>query len=633
MESNDPVFLTAFIGRSFLPPDEAPWLEIRKILESLRPLGFLFHDAYEAQPRRISEKVQRGIEQHDLYIGILTRRFPISDKKRSLFNFLRPSDVPRWGTTAWVVQECGFALGRGKKVLLLLEEGVDFPRSDLDADKERIIFNRKSVIQCSGHLTAMVANLIKERLPALPAAALPVVQTSAPPVENPPSDESTAAAEAPTFAKVTELLDANELDKADEQFKEVEAAFEASGDFPKGWLHRYYLREKAVRGDKASLRALVELTEKEPEDQVAWLQLSQYYSALDLHKQAAEVLIKGSTKVGPKSRSRLIRAAAKEESLNSRFDESYDLLRQALQESKSTPDQKQTFQTLADFAKEQKNRDLEAAALERALELDPSDRAVRFRLAFLYGETNKNGLEIYHYRLRLAQGAEPSSLNNLGVSLNQIECPSASIDCLMQAVSNNPLAKANLGHAYIDRGFLTEGERLAREASATAVENGDNTTLMRATGAIDRIAEERSTEKEREAKVVAEAKRDAGFRARYGQAFMDVPVESFNGVFNSPRGHMWLGQEGRNLHGEIAEGSVGATAPSVVRKSLVVGKVQGRAGTFVTHAAEAASSGTSLLMSPKSSKGFFIISVDRQSVEFAEEEEKNLNIYSADRSD
>jgi hypothetical protein len=58
-----PVRISAFVSRSFWKEDEAPWFEIRKLFESLRPLGFVFEDAKEAQLRPVSEKVRQGIEK------------------------------------------------------------------------------------------------------------------------------------------------------------------------------------------------------------------------------------------------------------------------------------------------------------------------------------------------------------------------------------------------------------------------------------------------------------------------------------------------------------------------------------------------------------------------------------------
>ncbi len=632
-ESDDAVFLTAFVGRSFLDVDELLWLEIRKILESLRPIGFRFQDANEAQPTPISKKVQRGIEQNDLYIGILTRRFPISDWKRPFLGFWRSSAKQRWGTTAWVVQESGYALGKGKRVLLLIENGVDFPKSDLDADRERIIFNRDSVPSCSVRLTAMVANLIKDRLPAVSTAS-PGLQTSEPPIESPPKEESAAATETPTFAQVRELLDADEFARADEVFQEFEVAYETDVDIPKGWLRRFYLKEKAIRGDKSSLGALIELTEKEPEDPSVWLQLSEYYRTLDLNNEAAKILIRGTTKVLPESRSRLLRSAAKARALDKDFNASHQLLREALRDGTNMSQQKLTFNTLADLAKEQKDRDLEAAALERILELDPTDKTIRFRVAFLYGETSRNGLEIYHYRLRLNQGTDSAALNNLGIALNQFGCHSSGIDCLLEAIADSPLAKANLSQAYIDRGFFVEGERFAREALTAAPENENDRAQAMASSGIDRIVKQRAEEKEREAEGVAEAKHEAGFRARYAHAFMSEPSgEQLNGTFVTPHGRISLVQEESNLRGEFEEGAFGRAIAATLKTSTAVrillrGTVHGQAGTFETYSI-GAESGAAALLAPKKLKGLFVMRPDGHAVEFAEQGEKAIQIYDA----
>lgn len=62
--------LRAFIGRSFLPSDERVWTEIREVLDALAPLGFVYEDAKEAQPKAVSEKVRGGIDRNDVYIAI-----------------------------------------------------------------------------------------------------------------------------------------------------------------------------------------------------------------------------------------------------------------------------------------------------------------------------------------------------------------------------------------------------------------------------------------------------------------------------------------------------------------------------------------------------------------------------------
>jgi hypothetical protein len=123
-----PAILTAFIGRSFEKSDSELWNEVRAILDNLRPLGLKFEDAKEAQARPISAKVQEGIGRNEIYIGILSKRHPIDDsaasggswRRRLRAAFASRESPLRWVTSFWVVQESGYALGRGKEVI-----GVD----------------------------------------------------------------------------------------------------------------------------------------------------------------------------------------------------------------------------------------------------------------------------------------------------------------------------------------------------------------------------------------------------------------------------------------------------------------------------------------------------------------------------
>ncbi len=171
-----PVRLKAFVGRSFLDQDDSVWREIRDILESLRPIGFQFEDAKESQPRAISAKVREAIDRNDMYIGILTRRAPIQSEtpvspiyRRLLAAISARSIVAQWSPPSWVVQESGYALGKGKQVLLLIEDGVDFPSSNLDADREWISFKREAIPECAPRLVAIISNLIGAALPPVPA--------------------------------------------------------------------------------------------------------------------------------------------------------------------------------------------------------------------------------------------------------------------------------------------------------------------------------------------------------------------------------------------------------------------------------------------------------------------------------
>src|ERR1041385_995942 len=74
-----------------------------------------------------------------------------------------------------------------------------------------------------------------------------------------------------------------------------------------------------------------------------------------------------------------------------------------------------------------------------------------------------NRLAAYHYKLRLDQGYDATSSNNLGVAYDKLKLPAKEIAAFVRASNDSGLAKANLSHAYLDRGFIDEAEKLATE--------------------------------------------------------------------------------------------------------------------------------------------------------------------------
>ncbi len=397
--SNDQraVWITAFVGRSFADEDEPVWNEIRKMLQNLRPIGLEFEDASEPQPRPISKKVREGIERTDVYIGILTHRFPIYGNTTVEGKVDADHNTPKsWGTSSWVVQESGYALGKNKRVILLLEDGVDFPKSDLDADQERIIFTRDKIIYCFGALTSMMGNLIAEKIPHISSDP----QLASPP-ERPTTEQQieTTETQAPSLKAALQFVDEGNFTEGDREFQNF---IKDEAEDIKIFIECIYLRAKAVRGDRASLEKLEEISGTRPNDLNVWIQLSNYYTQFNRNKEAAEVLMRGSQVAGEGLRSILIERAANCFAQDRDYGTAYDTLRKVFAEGLARGENRPgSFRTLADIAKHQKYSDLETAALERALDINPADSDTRFRLAYLYSEQNKPQLAMYHYRLHL----------------------------------------------------------------------------------------------------------------------------------------------------------------------------------------------------------------------------------------
>lgn len=320
------------------------------------------------------------------------------------------------------------------------------------------------------------------------------------------------------------------------------------------------------------------------------------------------------------------------------YERSRQIIVKLLRELTDGEELHSAFLTLADIAKHQNDRDLESAALERALDINPAALDVRFRLAYLYSEMNKHGLAIYHYKLRVEQDRDPIAMNNLGVSFAALDLPGKEIEMYEASGAENDLARANLSHAYIDRGFVKVAADLA-----AALTRGDETARDRAAYALERISKARSKENEIETGIVTEAKAERDFRAAFAIAFAAPPGIPINGTFETRYGKIPFLQEGDKIVGdarfreEVPKGLAGlmiglpAPAPQKfrIRSLRLDGQVFGQAGRFRLEIREEEEE--ALFSFPKSSvvEGLLILSPDGESFEVLEEQDKKVHIYRA----
>lgn len=489
----------------------------------------------------------------------------------------------------------------------------------------------------------MIGNLVRDRLPLIVPAAT-AAQTSAPVAEVETATEAENAEKSPSFEQLQRLLNDHQWDDADRTFEKTKEQIER--EEIKYWFRCYYLKEKAVRGHRQSLAKLREMTEKDPSSSEPWEELSEYYGELGQNREAAELLLRGSERVRVASKSELLRRAATAYSKDKDYSTSYAVLRRALGADTDSESQRVTLRMVADVAKRQKDVVPEAAVLEKSLDLDPADGMLRFRLAYLYAQMGKHGMAVYHYRLRLAQEPDPLALNNLGVAFRNLGLKAKEVEMFATASTQSTLAKANLGHAYLDRGFLNEAESLARGAMKDA--DGD-TARTRAAEAIELASNQRTQEREREDSIVAEAKSESAFRARYAEAFTEGFEPEMRGSFETSHGIVEFFRDGTLLrgHGELLRESksavsmllagsadVGAKSPDIKRTINVTGHIRGRAATFEIEFKDQFTNPPKLpLPSPPKVSGLLIVSRDEKSLEILEEGEKSSEIHHCKRVD
>jgi hypothetical protein len=119
---------TIFVGHSFSPSDQ---IIIDPILNFLRSLGFSVVTGEKPKADRISEKIKTLIDQQYCFLGIFTRRDKIARRQE-------------WTTSSWVLDEKAYAVGKGKKLVLLKEIGVG-SIGGIQGDYEYIEFDRNKL--------------------------------------------------------------------------------------------------------------------------------------------------------------------------------------------------------------------------------------------------------------------------------------------------------------------------------------------------------------------------------------------------------------------------------------------------------------------------------------------------------
>src|SRR3989304_8331404 len=141
--------MKAFVGHSFEEKDSQI---VDKIIKFLESTGIKCQTGEKAQNKSIAEKVKERILNNDIFVGIFTCGKEIA-LNGSLFNFFNKERA--YTTSNWVIQECGFAIGSNKELILLVEKGIyKFP--ELQGDLEVIYFNRESLEETFLKLNQMI---------------------------------------------------------------------------------------------------------------------------------------------------------------------------------------------------------------------------------------------------------------------------------------------------------------------------------------------------------------------------------------------------------------------------------------------------------------------------------------------
>lgn len=117
-----------FVAHSFNPDDVEL---VNKVKDFLSYFGIRIDSGERPDARSISDKIKARIVDCDILLGLFTKRHKIEG-------------TAEFTTSQWVVEEKSYAVSLNKKILLYVEEGVQFSPG-LQSDFEFVKFSREAL--------------------------------------------------------------------------------------------------------------------------------------------------------------------------------------------------------------------------------------------------------------------------------------------------------------------------------------------------------------------------------------------------------------------------------------------------------------------------------------------------------
>jgi tetratricopeptide (TPR) repeat protein len=483
--------IRAFVGHSFTDDDTqvvATFLKYFEQLSELHPT-FSWEHAEKAEPKILTEKVLRIIEDKNVFIGICTRKEQ-AIPEASLSNvMLQPLYAKakrtdfRSKTSDWIIQEIGMAIGRGLDLILLVEGGVSDP-GGLQGDVEYIRFQRDSPEKSFGKILEMITALSPKG---------PVEQTASPDTSPPEQKDSPKNFDSdfknptPSWTRdhyetsIVHLTLLNDEAGVQRVYDAYLATSESSsGDNTTTWqAHREYARLYMGRG--GNLDRLKRLSDNNPQNPTMLGYLARVYSMYDRYQEAAKKYIAAAEATADfEQQTRYLQAAAHAYVACGDFPQARSLAETIrLTVTKAPSNEILLVQTLRNIFQAEQNDDAALAALERIVELRPDDFDSRSNLAYKHNENGNKDLALHHYLQIPYQERTAISWNNLGVSFSEFKLGAKCVQAYRRAEAmGDTLAMSNLGNALVSAGFVKEAKEQCNKALATEAPHKNVSELL-----------------------------------------------------------------------------------------------------------------------------------------------------------
>lgn len=399
--------IKAFVAHSFTEEDTVVVNVILKCLIRIAELHprFSWHHAEHPEPILVDAKVLGLFADKNLFIGICTQKERVISPSALSRNWLAKKSLTAkesdffWKTSDWIIQEVGLAIGRGMKIILLIEEGTRPPGS-LQGNLEHIPFNRDAPEKCFDKLLGMIAALspqprssptVAQDDQSLNVQDSDALQTPAGNDWLTPRDDWGKRDYQMAFMHfiVTEN-ESGEKNINDSFLASDEGGIEAN---QKDWT-AYGEHIRIIFGRNGDLSKLEKILSESPNISEIAAYLAKCYLHYDEHQKAANAYKQAADKTDDVLREiYLLGEAALCYQKAGNEQAALDLEVRMRQRSEATGQGEMTIlKAERKLAEERKEDEAELAALERLLELNPGDDDTRFSLAYKYSNVDQTNL-------------------------------------------------------------------------------------------------------------------------------------------------------------------------------------------------------------------------------------------------
>ncbi len=535
--------IAAFVGHSFLEGDADV---VRKFIDlfdhiSDMGIGFSWVHAEDAEPKILSEKVLELIKDKNLFIGICTPKERAIEQHK-----LKPALLSKrrycgdvndyaWKASDWIIQEIGLAIGRGMKVILLIEKGLRDP-GGLQGNLEYITFERNKPEAVFTKILEMIKSL-RPGLSTIPPATVESVSSEKveekrgaedlewlkPKVEWERKNYSRALIHmlmTEDDAGAQRIYDAY-LSTPDGKIENNKASWAAEREY---W--------KIITGRGGALSKLETMArENSANGEVIRFLASAYNEYQEFDKAARQLIIVANLSTDPEIQLKRLGEAAVAYNKAHQEKDAENIIDE-MKKVNADADKKETIilNVLKQIAENESNDDKYLAYTERLLDLAPADNNMRFSLAYKYSDLKYNELALYHYTKIPYAERSSTGWNNIGVADDRLGLNGKAVEAYRKSEEmGETLAMSNLGRKYLDAGFFQEAEEVC--SRALKVENYDKEVGV----TIASIKTMQEEEDKKQKKALDNTALLRQFLTRFGHACAKQSLLEYSRVWNHPR--------------------------------------------------------------------------------------------------